>query len=48
MPCCFFWWDATQIRFFSNGATTGKNEGPAGKATQSIKGVFIETIQNVL
>jgi hypothetical protein len=48
LPGCFFWWVATPIRFFSNGAATGKNEGPAGKATQSIKGVFFETIQNVL
>jgi hypothetical protein len=52
LPGCFFWWVATPIRFFrldwhSSGAATGKNEGPAGKATQSIKGVFFETVQNM-
>jgi hypothetical protein len=48
LPGCFFWWDATPIRFFSNGATTGKNEGPAGKATQSNVGVFLKRFLNTL
>jgi hypothetical protein len=53
MPCCFFWWDATPIRFFrwdwhSSGAVTGKNEGLADKATQSIEGCFLKNFKMYL
>ena len=33
LPCSFFWWYATPIRFFSNGATADKNKSPDGEAT---------------
>ena len=42
LPCSFFWWYATPISFFSNGATTGKNEGHAGEAMPVSKGVVFE------
>jgi hypothetical protein len=44
----FFWVVGHSDSFFSNGAATGKNEGPAGKATQSMQGLFFEKSQNML